>query len=264
MRIGVIFLALALTGCGHAASELSSTQPGVDVARAALRGGSPQEALQLASKVLTEAPGNEAALVVQGDALTELGQTDQARGSYDLALQRNPQSVGAEIGLGRLLLGSNPAAAEADFLQALRYEPRNTIALNDLGVARDLQGNHAGAQEAYRRALGINPDDSGAQVNLALSMAMSGSAEDAVRMLRPLAAKPDASRKLQHDLAAALTMAGDRAAAERILSADLSPAEVRQALDAYAAARSGGPVPVSPLPAGTPSPLATGVPSPTH
>jgi tetratricopeptide (TPR) repeat protein len=122
----------------------------------------------------------------------------------------------------------------------LQHDPRNTTAMNDLGVARDLLANHAGAQQAYRQALGIDPEFYAAQVNLALSMAMSGSAADAVRMLRPMASNPGASRKLQQDLAAALAMAGNREEAAQILSKDLSPAEVQQALDDYAAARSEG------------------------
>lgn len=247
MRFRPLFLALAVSACGHTASSLSSMQPGVDVAQAALRGGSPQTALQLAGNVLEHDHENEAALVVQGDALTELGQLNQARQSYELALKRNPLSVGAEVGLGRLLLSRSPAEAEARFLHVLDQEPRNTIALNDLGVARDLQGNHTGAQEAYRRALGINPDDTGAEVNLALSMAMSGNADDAVRVLQPIAATPGASRKLRHDLAVALTMAGDRDAAARILGADMTPEEVRLALDAYAAAKSSGGTPAGPI-----------------
>lgn len=236
----LLLLMLALSACSQTASDLSAMQPGVDVAQAALRGGSPQTALHLAANVLVHDPGNEAALVVQGDALTELGQFPQARQSYELALQTNPGSVGADIGLGRLLLASDPAGAEARFLRALHHNPRDTIALNDLGVARDLLGNHAGAQRAYSRALGISPDDTDAQVNLALSMAMSGNADQAVRILRPLASDPGASRKLRHDLAAALAMAGDRDAAAQILSADLTPEQVRQALAAFAAARSAG------------------------
>lgn len=239
MRGGPLVLFLLLAACGHTASDLSALQPGVDVAAAALRGGSPQTALQLAGSVLARSPGNEAALVVQGDALTELGRLDEARQSYSQALQSNPASVGAEVGLGRIRLTNDPAAAEALFLEALQHDPRNTTALNDLGVARDLQGHHADAQKAYRQALGIDPQDTAAQVNLALSMAMSGAADDAVRMLRPMASDPAASRKLRHDLAAALAMAGERDEAARILSKDLSPEEVRQALDDYAAARSG-------------------------
>ena len=48
------------------------------------------------------------------------------------------------------------------------------MALNDLGIARDLQGRHTDAQTAYRSALGVDPDMRAAQVNLALSLAMSG------------------------------------------------------------------------------------------
>jgi len=256
----LVFLVL-LAACGRTATDISSLQPGVDVAQAALRGGSPQTALQIVGHVLETAPGNEAALVVQGDALTDLGRVDEARISYDSALKSNPLSIGADSGLGRLDLASDPAKAELRFLHVLNRDPRNVTALNDLGVARDLQGNHTGAQSAYRQALGIDPQDSDAEVNLALSMAMSGSAQDAVQMLRPLAAAPGASRKVRHDLAAALTMEGDRAAAEQILSADLSPAQVQQALDAYAAARSGGAAVLTPgSPAGEPA-IAPLVPS---
>lgn len=257
MRAGPLIILLLLVACGRTATDMSSLQPGVDVAQAALRGGSPETALQIAGHVLASDPGNESALVVQGDALTELGRLDEAHASYVAALQRNPESVAAEIGLGRLSLSSDPAKAEALFLEASHHDPRSFTALNDLGVARDLQGRHVAAQEAYRQALGLNPQDSAAEVNLALSMAMSGQAEQAVGMLRPLATSPGASRKLQHDLAAALTMAGDRDEASRILSADLTPEQVRQALDAYAAARSNGPgagLSVAPSPA-TPIPL---------
>ncbi len=260
MRGAPFILVLMLAACGHTQSVVSGLQPGVDVAQAALLGGSPQTALQLAGGVLARDPGNEAALVVQGDALTELGRLDEARDSYNRALQSNPASVGAEVGLGRLRLADDPSAAMTYFLQALNHDPRNTTALTDLGVARDLERNHAGAQDAYRKALGIDPEDSAARVDLALSMAMSGAGDDAVRMLRPLASNPGASRKLQHDLAAALAMAGDSDEATRILSKDLSPEEVRQALDAFVAARSGGP---GALLAGTPgvSEAAVALPS---
>ena len=51
------------------------------------------------------------------------------------------------------------------------------MALNDLGIARDLQGRHTDAQMAYRQALGISPEMSAAQVNLALSLAMGGQSQ---------------------------------------------------------------------------------------
>ena len=251
MRGAGLVLLLLLTACGGGRPRLGGGQPGLDVALAALRGGSAQVALQVTNGLLAHDPNDEPALIVQGDALTTLGQLDDAAASYSKVLARDPGSVGAHIGLGRIRLGTDPAQAEALFLEALQRDPRNTTALNDLGIARDLQDRHAAAQQAYSKALGIDPELHAAQVNLALSLAMSGDAGRAVRLLRPLAGQPDASRKLHHDLAAVLMMAGDRAAAARILSADLSPAEVQQALAAYASARTGAAP--TPLVAGTAS-----------
>jgi Flp pilus assembly protein TadD len=239
MRGAMLAILLLLAACsggrGDIRNTLNGTQPGLDVADAALRAGSPQIALQTADAILAKSPGNSAALLVRGDALTSLGRFEEAADAYTRVLQAAPGSVGARVGLGRIRLASDPAAAEALFLEALNRDPRNTIALTDMGIARDLQGRHADAQDAYRQALGIDPELRAAQVNLALSLAMSGDGAGAVRLIRPLAEAPSANRKLRHDYAAVLAMSGDRPQAERILSADLSPTETRQALDAYAA-----------------------------
>lgn len=210
------------------------------MARAALRGGAPQTALQILSDASSRgAQPSVDAMTVQGDALTALGRFDEAQIAYESALKRDPKSVGGLIGMGRLKLGSDPAMAETYFLGAVHADPRSTIGWNDLGIARDLQGHHDGAQQAYRQALGIDPQLSSAVVNLSLSLAMSGHGEEGVRMLRPLALSPNASQKIRHDLAAALAMAGRREEAAKILSADLSPEDVQRALDDYVAAKTG-------------------------
>ncbi len=227
----VVLLALAaLAGCASRAPSPSETS--ATVADAALRGGSPQIALRLSTEMLESEPGNIRALMVQGDALTAMGDLGEAAGSYRAVLSRDPANVRAEIGLGRALLTSDPAAAEALFAQAVHYQPRNAIALVNLGVARDLQKRHSDAQIAYRDALGVDPASVPAQVNLALSLAMSGRGGEAVAMIRPLAGA-DASAKLHHDYAAVLVMAGQRDEAARILSADMPPDQVNQAIAAY-------------------------------
>lgn len=257
MRRSSFVLLVLLAGCtGRASSELSTfSEPGLNVATAALQGGSPEIALQVAHRILTSDANNEAALVVQGDALTALGRPVEATASYNKALAILPRSTGAHIGLGRLSLASAPARSEALFMDALRQEPRNTIALNDLGVARDLQGNHAGAQEAYRQALGVNPDLASAEVNLALSLSMTGDSAHAIAMIRPLAEDPGASAKVRQDFAAVLAMSGDREAARQILTPDMSPPDVDRALDVYSAARTGAPVPLAAAPPPTVEPV---------
>ena len=263
MRRLALGVTLLLAACTQGGEPASLGNGGIGVADAALRGGSPQIALQVVSNVLATSPNNTQALVIQGEALTELGRLDEAAASFTAALTPNRQSIRAIVGLGRVKLASDPPAAEALFLEALQREPRNAVALNDLGIARDLQGRHADAQAAYRQALAADPDMNGAQVNLALSLAMSGRSQDALRLLQPLASDPGASPQTRHDLAAVLAMSGDRAGAATILSKDLSPAEVKQAIAGYAAARqdngatlfaAGGAPPATPASAPAPAP----------
>jgi Flp pilus assembly protein TadD len=235
MRIALIAIVLLLAACGSQDTPRldNNGQPGLNVARAALSGGSPDLALNVSNSILAKNPRNVPALLSQGDALSALGRLGEADASYAAALAADPGSVGAQIGLGRLRLGSDPAQAQLLFLGVLEHEPRNKVALNDLGIAYDLQGQHAGAQGAYRRALGVDPTMRAAEINLALSMALSGQATDAVHLLKPLASDPDASRRVHHNLAAALALAGDRQGAAGILSADMTPEQVDRALAAY-------------------------------
>lgn len=237
MRAWPIFTLLLLAACGnHAQFAFSTGLPGPDVAEAALRGGSPQVALQIDNAILAKDPHNVRALLNRADVMTAQQDFDAAADGYEAVLRIDPRSVPARIGLGRLRLADDASAAERLFEQALQQQPNNAVALNDLGIARDLQGEHRRAQAAYRHAMGIDPLMIGARVNLALSLAMTGRAADAAPMLRPLAAAPSASRKLRHDYAAVLAMGGEQAAAQQILSQDMSPARAREAVAIFTAA----------------------------
>lgn len=234
IRFTLVALVSLVAACsGHDEFRLGNGRPGLNVASAALAGGSPEIALNVADGILAGDPGNVPALLTQGDAFNALDRPREAEASYAKALAGAPGSVEAQVGLARLALKSDPAKAQALFLSALQHDPGNTVALNDLGIAYDLQGEHSRAQDAYRRALGADPTMRAAEVNMALSMALGGQAAEAVRLLKPLASDPGASRRLRQDLAAALAMAGDRQEAARILSADMTPEQTERALLAY-------------------------------
>ena len=228
---------LLLAACATGAdSGNKGDQPGVGVAEAALRSGSAPLAMRIDDEILAKDPQNVAALINRGDAQTAQQQFDAAAQSYAAALHVDATSVQARIGLARLHLADDPHAAETLFLEALQRDPRNAVALNDLGIARDLLGHHAEAQAAYRQAIGIDAAMHGAQVNLALSLAMAGRAEDAVPMLRPLADAPNATRNVRDNMAAVLAMSGDRSGAQTILAQNLPPEQVDQAIAIFTAA----------------------------
>jgi Flp pilus assembly protein TadD len=231
LRYLLLISVCLLGGCGGGA--MAGHEPGLDVARAALASGAPDIALRVTAEQLRRSPDNADALLLQGDALIAAGRTQEAAAAFHQVLALQPDSTGARLGLGRLALASDPPGAELLFLEVLAHDSRNGIALNDVGIARDLQGRHVQAQEAYRQALGVDPNMQAATVNLALSLALSGQVDHARKLLRPLAAAPDAAPRVRHDFALVSELAGDHVAAENALGADLSPGDLQSALKSY-------------------------------
>ncbi len=198
-----------------------------------MNGGTPAIALQVAQNILNRTPDDVPALLIRGDALTQMGQNEDAVIAFKAALQRDPASAHGKLGLGRVRLTTNPAEAAGLFRDVLRVDPNNVSALTDLGIALDLLGQHADARTYYRRVLVDNPTNVAVRVNLALSLAMTGDSADAIRLIEPLANDRTAPSKLRHNYAAILTMAGQEARAAEVLKQDMSAAEAQQAMAGY-------------------------------
>jgi len=79
-----------------------------------------------------------------------------------------------------------------------------------------------------------------AQVNLALSMALSGQARQGEQLLQPILTDPSATPRMRQIMAAVAAMAHDRATAEALMKADMTPDQVRDALAAYDLLRQPG------------------------
>jgi Flp pilus assembly protein TadD len=232
-RLGFLTTALLISACSQAVPQLRTGVPSLNSARAAQDGGAPEIALNICQRIAAGDRRNAEALACEGNALTALKRPDEADAAYTNALVLAPDSQDALLGLGRLRLSTDPKRAEAFFRRVIARAPRNAIALNDLGIALDLQGRHAEAQKNYGAAIAANPDMRAAQVNLALSTALGGHPEAAVDLLTPLATRSDASARERHDLAAALAMAGRPEEAARLLSPDLQGADLDAAIAGY-------------------------------
>ena len=235
MRVWMAALSIVLSGCATSGPILREGLPSYATAQTALANGAPDLALRICSGLLDKSPRNVDLMNCQGDALTAQGRVPEAEASFRQALRFDASSEGAQIGLGRLSLVDRPAEAEALFLQVLDRRPRNAVALNNLGIARDLQGRHPAAQDAYGQAIAAAPDMRAAKINLALSLALSGRGTEAVRLVRPIADAPGSTIKERHVLAAVLGMSGERAEAVRLLQPDLATRQVDEALEGYKA-----------------------------
>jgi Flp pilus assembly protein TadD len=232
----VLSLLAGLASCTQPAPNPGADAVGpntLNVADAAIAGGDPTMALSVSQSVLQSDPNNVDALIHEGDAYYALQRCPDSVAAYTLALKLNPKSSAAETGLGRCDIKTDPKAAEAALDLAVQDDPENAAAWNDLGVARDLQGNFAGAVHPYQQALLTQPGLTAAEVNLGPSLALSGNGAAALQYLGPLATSPEATPKIRQNYAAALVASGRVADARQVLSIDLPPDQVNGALAGF-------------------------------
>ncbi len=266
--LAVFLLLPLLTACqpNQPAPAANGTSV-MNVADAAIAGGNPDMALKISQSILASDPSNLDALFHEAAAYYAVGRCEDAIAAYKLALNLDPHSSEAQTGIGRCLLKHNAAAAEQAFAAAVQDDPRNAAALNDLGIARDLQGNYAGATQPYQQSLLVQPGILSTEVNLGLSLALSGDAADALDYLGPLATGAQANPRIRQDYAIALLAAGRRDEALQVLTIDLPPDQANQILTTITPMLGGPPQAVTPTPTttapivNTPPVLAAPLPS---
>lgn len=220
--------AAALGGCAGPA-RTGAARPALgtntlNVAETALAGNRPDLALHVADAVLKLDPGNARALLVHGDAAYLLGDCRTATRDYAALLHAAPRDARAEIGLGRCALRGGARGAVTAFRRATRDDPRSAVAFNDLGVALAQRGGFAEAAVAFRRALALRPGFRAARTNLGLATALGGNAGAGAAIIAPLAQGGRISAAERADYAAALALAGRRAAARHVLDAAMPAA----------------------------------------
>ena len=249
----MLILFAGLAGCaraqnGGAGGNASGASPSsLKIADVALANGSPAVALRVTEGVLAADPRNTGALLRQAKAYLALGNAAAAETDYRRALAADDRLDEARLGIAKLLLRSKPMQAEKYLLEVLARDSHNTAALNNLGVARDLQGKHPEAQAAYRKALQVQPELASARENLGLSLALSGKAQEGTEMLDQVAREdgPE-NRQAQDNLAVALTLSGHTAEAGQVLQQELSKPDVTKALAGYQALQPSQPPPPPP------------------
>lgn len=152
-----------------------------------------RESLQLdaALSKLARDPRNVAALVEAGDAARAMGDVEASVGFYRRASQIEPANANVKAGLAAaLVLDGDPLTAIPLFEEAERSGGDFRKIAAERGLAYDLVGNNAKAQEYYRQAL-TRGDDPEVRRRLALSQAIAGDDKAAEQTLMPLLRQQD-------------------------------------------------------------------------
>ena len=118
------------------------------------------------------------------------GRGAEARAAFEAALRLDPDNLLALNDLGLLALRSGDVArAEGHFREVLRRDDRAETTANNLGLALGYQNRFAEAEEAFRQALAVRPGFTMARFNLAFVMHQQGSSREALRELERVQAE---------------------------------------------------------------------------
>jgi tetratricopeptide (TPR) repeat protein len=116
LGLGLCLLAATAAGC---ASDSGSTSA---------RSAAPSFMLSDQAKAERSLKDPASLHLAYGRFEEQVGQSGEARKSYEKALNENPQSIEAVLGLARLdQLADKPKEAEAGFQRALRMKPRDPV-----------------------------------------------------------------------------------------------------------------------------------------
>lgn len=202
-------------------------------ARSARDSGDLSNAVTLYKNAYELAPGRADIAAELGQTLTALGANNEAAEVYRDALANNPKNVDALRGLGNALISLNqPRLALEQFQAALALKPDPRI-YNSMGVAYDMSGENQTAQASYRSGLTLAANDTSLRNNLALSMALSGDYEQAIRLLTKLVDEPQAGARARQNLALVYGLAGRSQDAAKLIRIDFDERAVQNNLAYY-------------------------------
>jgi Flp pilus assembly protein TadD len=210
----------------------------LDLAASARKVGDYRAAAEIYNQALARDPANAAVRAELGATQLEAGAIYDAIETYGRIDLASPQQIDAQLGIERAyLMLSQPADALEHAEKALALAPNNARALIGRGVALDTLRRHGEAQAAYRAALAIVPHDPGATSNLALSLALSGSYDEGIRLLTPIVRSPAVTARLRQNLALIYGLKGDHGTARALNRTDNDAAATEANVRFYALAR---------------------------
>jgi Flp pilus assembly protein TadD len=169
-------------------------------------------------------PGEKVASINYARALRALTRYSQAVAVMQSAAVKAPRDFDILGAYGKALADAGQLPQAADVLsRSYAPEDPNWSNMSAQGVVADQLGDHAQAQDLYRNALKIAPNEPSVLCNLGLSYALTKNLPLAEQTLRQAAAQAAADRRVRDNLALILALEGKFEEAQKISERDMSP-----------------------------------------
>jgi tetratricopeptide (TPR) repeat protein len=194
--------------------------------------------------MMVAAPDSAEMHMIMAGELAREGNQAKAIGEYREAIRLNPSLPSVHFQLAELMRTSaDPAIsaqAEAEFKAALKINPYDALSWRQLGGIMNAKGDFNTAEENYRKALTLHPNDAEAKTGLAIVLISTNQTDQAVSLLES-ALKDDPTNMTAHfRLSGLYRRAGRTADAAREMEAFRHYQEVKDKLS-KASKRLAGP-----------------------
>ena len=242
--IAALLALLVLSSCTTTSAENEKDEPSsgqkklLSIAESIEAKGESATALALYERAAENAPGDVSLRVRVGNARLKAGDVEGAEEAFRAALQVNPQDAEALLGLGTAQLRKGETELAARTLIPAAQALNSVVAYNRLGTALVFSGNGAAAEEAFSKALSLQPANLDTTTNLALAQALSNDLPQAVMHMGNVIGTPLAQRSHFVNYLFVLAMAGETEKARAFDVPDMSARQKNQILAKAAKLRS--------------------------
>jgi len=231
-------LAALLTGCIAAAPPTTQEMAVINAAASPILPASAQErAMAERQDLLTQArfwaaeyeknPNEYEASLKYARVLRAIGSSPRAAEIASQALTLKPGDVELTLIYAQAALDGGKAEDAAYALARAEAEGQGDWRLMSvIGVTLDMLDQHRSAQDYYRKALALSPDNPKILSNMGLSYVLEGKPALAEKTLREAAALPGADSRVIQNLIVALGVQGKFEEVDQVATADLPQALV--------------------------------------
>ena len=205
----------------------------LSIARSAKEAGDADSAAALLSQAMRSGQGNAAIALELATIYRQLSRPKQAVETLQQAQAMEPENAEVATALGKALIASGEATKAIPILKQALNHGAGFAAHGALGVAYDMSGEYATAQEHYTQALAANPGHVATRNNLALSYILNDQPDQALPLLVTLHSAGEGGDTVRQNLALAYGLLGQSSSALALGLKDLSPEEARDNLAFY-------------------------------